>query len=188
MAEKTTVARPYAQAVFDLARGLTPGAQANNKGALRDWSNTLQWAVALVADPQMQRLISHPRVRKEQIQSLTLDVGGAALSAEAKNFIKVLIENRRLDLLPEIAAQYELYRAEAERTITAEVVSAFPVSNEQQAKIAAALKKRLGREVSLDCKVDETLLGGAIIRAGDLVIDGSITGQLSKLSNALTHV
>jgi len=116
MAEKTTVARPYAQAIFDLA---------HSKGALRDWSNTLQLAAAVVADPQVQRLISHPRVRKEQIQGLILDVGGAGFSAEAKNFIKVLIENRRLGLLPEVAAQYELYRAEAERTITAEVVSRF---------------------------------------------------------------
>lgn len=179
MAEKTTVARPYAQAVFDLAR--------SKPGTLRDWSNTLQLAAAVSADPHMQRLISHPRVRKEQIQNLILEVGGTGFSAEAKNFIKVLIENRRLNLLPEIAAQYELYRAEAERTITAEVVSAFPVSNEQQTKIAAALKKRLGREVSLNCRVDETLLGGAIIRAGDLVIDGSITGQLTKLANALAH-
>ena len=179
MAEKTTVARPYAQAVFDLAR---------SKGVLRDWSNTLQLAAAVVADPQMQRLISHPRIRKEQIQSLIMDVAGAGFSAEAKNFINVLIENRRLNLLPEIAAQYELYRAEAERTITAEVVSAFPVSNEQQARIAAALKKRLGREVSLNCTVDEALLGGAVIRAGDLVIDGSITGQLTRLSSVLTHV
>lgn len=179
MAEKTTVARPYAQAIFDLAR--------SKQGALGDWSTTLQLAVAVVADPQTQRLINHPRVRKEQIQSLILDVGGVGFSLQAQNFIKVLIENRRLSLLPEIAAQYELYRAEAERTITAEVVSAFPVSNEQQAKIAAALKKRLGREVSLNCTVDEALLGGAIIRAGDLVIDGSITGQLTKLANALAH-
>ena len=126
MAEKTTVARPYAQAIFDLAR---------KQGALGDWSTTLQLAVAVVADPQTQRLINHPRVRKEQIQSLILDVGSVGFSLQAQNFIKVLIENRRLNLLPEIAAQYELYRAEAERTITAEVVSAFPVSNEQQAKI-----------------------------------------------------
>ncbi len=178
MAEKTTVARPYAQAVFDLA---------HSKGALSDWSDTLQLAVAVIADPRVQRMISHPRVRKEQIQSLVLDVGGAGFSAKAQNFIKVLIENRRLDLLPEIAAQYELYRAEAERTLAAEVVSAFPVNNEQQAKIIAALKKRLGRDITLSCTVDETLLGGAIIRAGDLVIDGSITGQLTKLTSALAH-
>lgn len=178
MAEKTTVARPYAQAVFDLA---------HSKGALRDWSNVLQLAAAVVADPQVQRLVSHPRVRKAQIQSLILDVGGAGFSAEAKNFIKVLIENRRLGLLPEIAAQYELYRAEAERTLTAEVISAFPVNDEQQARIAAALKKRLGRDVSLSCTVDGSLLGGVIIRAGDLVIDGSVTGQLTKLANALAH-
>ncbi len=183
MAEKTTIARPYAQAIFDLA---------HSKGELRDWSDTLQLAAAVIADPQVQRLISHPRVRKEQIQSLILDVssswvGSGGFPAEAKNLIKVLIENRRLSLLPEIAAQYELYRADAERTLTAEVVSAFPVSSEQQARIAAALKKRLGREVSLSCTVNEALLGGVIIRAGDLVIDGSITGQLTKLANALIY-
>lgn len=178
MAENTTVARPYAQAAFELARG---------KNALRAWSDGLQLAAAVAADARVKKLIANPRVRPEQIQGLILGVCGTHLASEAQNLIKVLIQNQRLVLLPEIAALYESYRAEAERTLTAEVVSAFPLSDEQQAKITQALKKRLGRDISLVCKVDDTLLGGVIIRAGDLVIDGSVTGQLSKLAGALAH-
>lgn len=178
MAENTTVARPYAQAAFELARG---------KGALRAWSEGLQLAAAVVADARVKKLIANPRVRPEQIQGLILGVCATHLASEGQNLIKVLIQNRRLALLPEIAALYESYRAEAERTLAAEVISAFPVSDEQQAKIAQALKKRLGRDISLVCKVDDTLLGGVIIRAGDLVIDGSVTGQLGKLAGALAH-
>ncbi|MEQ6340083.1 MAG: F0F1 ATP synthase subunit delta [Gammaproteobacteria bacterium] len=176
MAEKSTVARPYAQAIFDLA---------HSQGALHEWSDSLQLVAAITADIRVQRLIANPRVRGDRLQSLLLDIGGARLTPGVQNLIKVLIVNHRLVLLPEIAALYEFYRAEAERTMQAEVVSAFPVSEEQQKNIAAALKKRLGRDVSLTCKVDSDLLGGAIIRAGDLVIDGSVKGQLVKLSGAL---
>lgn len=178
MAEKSTVARPYAQAIFDLAR---------SQGALREWSDSLQLLAAIAVDGRVQRLITNPRVRGDQLQSLLLDIGGARFTPGVQNLIKVLIVNRRLVLLPEIAALYEFYRAEAERTMQAEVVSAFPVSDEQQKNIAAALKKRLGRDISLTCKVDSDLVGGAIIRAGDLVIDGSVKGQLAKLSGALAR-
>ena len=109
------------------------------------------------------------------------------LDDDAKNFLGVLAENGRLSLLPIMAQLYEAYRSEEEKVVQAELISAFPVNNEQQEKIATALKARLGREVSLNCKTDQTLLGGAIIRAGDMVIDGSVTGHLYKFANVLSH-
>jgi len=182
MAERTTLARPYAQAVFELAR---------SEKDLTGWSETLLRAAAIAADPAMQSLTGDPRVRKPQLVRLFLDIFGAApgaaekLSAAGQNFIKLLVENRRLNVLPEIAAMYEAQRAEAENTTVAQVVSAYPLSDEQQRKIAAALQKRLGRTISLVNTVDKALLGGMVIRAGDSVIDGSARGQLERLANVL---
>ena len=179
MAEKTTVARPYAQAVFDLAR-------SQGGSGLQAWSDMLQLAASVAADAQMQSLIGDPRIRKEQLVQLVLDVCGKNLDAAGQNFIKLLVENRRLNVLPEIAAHYEAQRAEAEGTLQAQVTSAFPLSEEQQAKIAGALKTRLGRNINVTANVDQSLLGGIIIRAGDMVIDGSARGQLANLATALT--
>ena len=102
-----------------------------------------------------------------------------------KNFLNVLAENKRLNVLPEIAELYEQHRAEAEKTVEAEVTSAFPLSNAQKKQLVEALKNRLGREISLVAKTDENIIGGAIVRAGDLVIDGSVSSQLDKLGNSL---
>lgn len=178
MAEKSTIARPYAEAVFALAK---------EQSKLKDWSDVLNTAAIVVSNADMQALISNTNVSKDQVASMILDICGKNFSAEGKNLIKLLAENRRLTLLEEIAAQYEELRAEEEKTIDAEVVSAFEVSAAQQKQIAEKLKARLGREVSLSCRVDPTLLGGAIIKAGDLVIDGSTKGQIQKLSIELAH-
>jgi F-type H+-transporting ATPase subunit delta len=178
MAEKNTIARPYAQAAFDLASA---------QKQLGPWSERLQLLTAVVADDRIQRLIGHPRVARSRLAALLIDICGDRLDARAKALVGVLVENRRLDLLPEISALFAHYRAEAEKFVQAEVVSAFPLSKEQEAGIAAALKKRLGREVSLKSTIDETMVGGAVIRAGDLVIDGSVTGHLDRLANALSH-
>lgn len=178
MAEKNTIARPYAQAVFDLATS-----QKN----LPAWSEMLALTAAVVSDKQLQPLIGNPRIDKARVVELIIDICGDRLDTLGQNMIKVLNENNRLALLPEIAAQYELYRAEAEKAIQAEVITAFPVSDEQQVAIAASLKKRLGRDVTLVCKTDKTLIGGAIIRAGDMVIDGSVIRHLDRLASALSH-
>ena len=178
MAEKSTIARPYAQAIFDLA---------NSRKQLPRWSEMLQLAAAVAADARVNGLIGNPRVNKDELTDLFLGICGDKLTAEAQNLIRLLFENGRMDVLTEIAGLYEVYRAEAERTVDAQVVSAFPVDDAQKQQIAAMLKKRLGREVSLSCKTDKNLLGGAIIRAGDLVIDGSVTGQLAKLQVALAR-
>jgi F-type H+-transporting ATPase subunit delta len=176
MAEKTTIARPYAQAVFDIARAAK---------ALPRWSEMLYLAATVAADARVSVLVSNPSVTQEEMTKLFLAICVDKLNPEAQNLIRLLVENDRLDVLTEIAALYETYRADAERTVEAQVISAFPVDDAQQQQIAAMLKKRLGREVTLSCETDKSLLGGAIIRAGDLVIDGSVTGQLAKLQVSL---
>jgi F-type H+-transporting ATPase subunit delta len=178
MAETITIARPYAQAVFDIA--------ADAK-ALGRWSDALQLLTLIVSDPAMNALIRNPRVPREQQGEIVIDICGDALDENARNFVGVLAANQRLALLPEIAALYEAYRADAEKIVQADVASAFPLSDEQRKQIVASLKRRLGREVTLECRIDESLIGGAVIRAGDLVIDGSVTGQMDRLANALSR-
>ena len=178
MAEKSTIARPYAEAVFDLAK---------EQSQLKTWSDMLNTAAVVTTNDDMKALISNTNVNKGQLANLILEVCGSEFSDEGKNLIKLLAENRRLPMLEEIAAQYEELRAEEEKTIEAEVISAFEVSAAQQQQIAEKLKARLGREVTLSCRVDSSLLGGVIIKAGDLVIDGSTKGQIQKLSIELAH-
>jgi len=178
MAEKTTIARPYAQAVIDLAK---------ESGEMSKWSQMLELAAAVAADPTMDQLIHSPRIEAEELLTVFLDVCGDKLNDTGKNMVRVLADNDRLSLLPEIAELFEQQRAESEGTVKAEVISATPLSDAQQSALAQALKKRLGREISLDCTTDESLLGGAIIRAGDTVIDGSAVGRLEKLKLELMH-
>jgi F-type H+-transporting ATPase subunit delta len=175
--ERTTLARPYAEAVFRLAR---------ERQNLAAWSETLKLAAAVAADPQMTRLIDNPRVPRARFVEFFLDVCGKKIDADGANLVRLLAENRRLALLPEIAALYEELRATAEARVEAEVVSAIEVSAAQLKTIAAALKKRLGREVTLATRLDPSLVGGIVIRAGDLVIDGSVRGKLQLLATHLT--
>jgi len=176
MAEKSTIARPYAQAAFDIAK---------QKADLKGWSEMLQLAAAIASDEQVINLIGNPQVSKDALVDLLLKVCGKNLNAEGQNFIRILAENKRLNVLTEISALYEAHRAEAERTVEAEVISAFPLTDAQQQTLIAALKQKLGREISLSVQTDESLIGGAIVRAGDMVIDGSVTGHLEKLAQAL---
>jgi len=173
MAEKSTIARPYAEAVFQTA---------DAAGQLKEWSDMLQTVAMIAADADMQSIIGNTSVNKEQLAQLMLDVAGDVLTESGRNLVKLLAENRRLDVIAEITEQFETLKATAEKTVEAEIVSAREVSAEQQKMIAEKLKARLGREVSLKCRVDESLMGGAIIKAGDMVIDGSVSGQLNKLS------
>lgn len=173
MAEKSTIARPYAEAVFQLAR---------DNGQLKEWSDMLQTVAMITADEDMQRIIGNTSVSKAQIADLIIDVAGSVLSERGQNLIRLLAENRRLGVVAEITEQYEILKAEAEKTIEAEVVAASELGSDQQAQIIDKLKARLGCEVSLKCTVDDSLMGGAIIKAGDLVIDGSVSGHLNKLS------
>lgn len=176
MAESITVARPYAQAAFDQARKL---------GNIKGWSDMLQAAAQAVVNTEVRAVITSPRVIQSQLQALMLALSSAKANGPESNFINLLVENQRLTLLPEIAALFEILRANEEKNIDVLVTSAFELSEAQKQKITATLKKRMGREIRLSTKIDRELLGGAIIRAGDKVIDGSARSQLSELANAL---
>jgi len=174
--ERSTLARPYAEAVFRLAY---------ERKTLKQWSEMLQLAAAVTADPQVAKLIDNPRVARERFIAFFLDIGGKKFDKDAANFIRLLSENHRLALLSEIASLYELLRAQAEGRVEAEVISASAVSDTQLKNIAAALKQRLGRDIDLSIRIDPALIGGIVIRAGDLVIDGSVQGKLRALTTHL---
>lgn len=176
MSESITVARPYALAAFDEAQRLS---------ALLAWSDMLQTLSGAIQDEQVRALIANPRVPKVEMENLMLAFGGTKLSTAQCNFIRILVENHRLILLPEIAAIFEMMRAEAEKVVDVIVTSAFDLSESQKQKIITALKVRIQREIRLDCKVDPELLGGVVVRTGDRVIDGSARTCLSELSSAL---
>lgn len=176
MAELSTLARPYARAAFDVAR---------KAKALPKWSEMLHFAALTAGDAQMLPLLDDPRYTRDQVADMFIEVCGRQLDKDARNYIRVLSDNRRLPLLPKIAELFNIYRAEAENTIKVEVISGSEFSAAQQKALAASLKKRFGRAVQLEYTVDENMLGGAIVRAGDEVIDGSVRGQLSKLASAL---
>lgn len=178
MAERITIARPYAKAAF---------ADARAGQALETWSQALAVAAAVAGDARVKPLFGSPHVTPEQLAALFTDIGGAAFSAAMKNFIATLAANRRLGFLPEIAATFEQLRAEHERSVEVTVTSAVELSQAQRDRIVAALQKRLNREVRLHCELNPALLGGAVLRADDLVIDGSLAGGLSQLASAVAH-
>ena len=178
MAESLTIARPYAQAAFLFA---------SEHHTLKDWSEMLQLLAGVAADPAMAEMIDNPQLTDKQLSDLFISIGGERIDGKCHNFIRLLAENGRLQLLPEIAALFEIQRRAAENTVQAQMVTAYPASESQKDAVIAALKKRLERDIELECTTDSSLLGGAIIRAGDLVIDGSVRGKLERLGTALTH-
>jgi len=178
MAELTTIARPYAEAVLKRA------AESNNFTA---WSDALALMAAIATDESMSEVIAGTSFSKPQVAEIFNEVGADKFDAENQNLVKLLAENGRLSILPEIAALYEIQRAEAEGSIEAEIISAFDVSDAQRSKVAESLKQRLGRDINLSVTIDESLVGGAIIRAGDMVIDGSVRGKLEKLASTVNQ-
>ena len=178
MAEISTLARPYAQAIFNLA---------NASNTLKAWSDTLALLSEVAADKSMVEIINNPDVTNEQIVSLFIDISKDNLDEQGINFIKLAAENNRLEVIPYIAQSFEVMRAEAEGSIEAQVISAYAVNATQKKSIAAALKKKLGREVIIKTTTDKSLLGGVIIRAGDMVIDGSVKTQLEKITHSLLN-
>ncbi|HEY4128629.1 MAG TPA: F0F1 ATP synthase subunit delta [Gammaproteobacteria bacterium] len=181
MAENSTLARPYARAVFELAR---------DKSAFDRWSKLLSVLSGLSADASVKAMLTSPKaapaVRAEVLSELA-GKSGEKLDQQAKNFVSLLADNRRLGLLPEIAADYERLRAEAENTLEVELLAAMPVPAAEQKLISEALHKKLGRKITLKYVEDKSLIGGAVIRAGDLVIDGSVREKLERLTAALIH-
>lgn len=176
MAELTTLARPYAKAAFEYA-------QAHQQ--LANWSAMLGLAAAVSQDDTMQEVLKAPRLTRTDKATTFNEVCGDKFDAQARNFIQVLAENDRVALLPQIVELFELYKAEQEKSVDVDVTSAFALSDEQQDKLAKVLSARLGREVRLHAAEDASLIGGVVIRAGDLVIDGSVRGKIAKLAEAL---
>jgi len=173
MSQALTLARPYARAAFGIARDV---------GDYVSWSNALAFAARVAADPQVAELLGSPRLgNADAVSLLAIDGAGESL----RNFLALLADNRRLALLPEIAGLFEELRAEAERVVKARVTSATALGDGELEGIKAALKKRFGRDVQIETAVDASLIGGAVIDAGDVVIDGSLKGKLGRLQAAL---
>lgn len=176
MAEPSTVARPYAEAAFKLA---------DEAGALARWSEMLAALAAVAADARVRRAAADPRLSDAQRAGLFIAVLGGRLTGEAENFVRVLAQNDRLELLPEIRAQFEVLKNEREGVVEATVQSAFELTGAQLKDIVARLEKKTGRKVRPHVSVDRELIGGVKITLGDKVIDGSARAQLAALETAL---
>jgi F-type H+-transporting ATPase subunit delta len=185
MADNHTIARPYAEAAFELAR---------EAGNLDSWSKALNVASDVMADGEVAKFLANPSLTDDgRLEFLTglIDAAGGAdnilagRAKEGRNFLKLLLEYGRIAVLPEIAEHFDAQKAQVENTIDVTVTSATRLDDAQKKVIAEALGKRLKRNVRLEAELDESLIGGAVIRAGDIVIDGSLRSRLLSLSNAL---
>ena len=172
----TTIARPYAEAVF---------ARAQEAAQIDVWGDALTTLSAIASDAAMAEQIGNPNVPRERLCDAILEVAGDGLSAEAKNLVNLLAANNRLSILPEVASLFEDLKTQHEGVRQVQVLSAFDLTETQQKVLAGVLKKRLGAEVEMTVETDPSLIGGVEIRAGDLVIDGSVRGKLHKLATEL---
>jgi len=178
MSELITAARPYAKAAFEVAQGESKQAE---------WSEALQIINSVISNDDFAAVIDSPALAANEKGDLLIEICGDSLSETQKNFIRVLAENGRLILLPEIVELYEAHRAEAESKVEATATSAYPLSDAQVQSMTEALKKKLGCDVNLTTEIDKSLIGGVIIRAGDLVIDGSTQARIGSLTQAVSH-
>ena len=176
MAEAATIARPYAKAAFQFAR---------DSRELAAWSDALRRAAGMAADARVIGALTSPQLSRESFVTFFAGLGGAGVDAHWRNFVGILADNKRLGLLAHIASQYERLRADFENEVDVTVTTAVPLGEDHLAKLAAALQRRLRREVRISTALDARLLGGAVIRAGDLVIDGSLAAGLQKLASEL---
>lgn len=176
----TTQARPYAKAAFEYAL---------EQDDLVAWSNMLQVASMIASDKRVQDLLTNPRVLPQQLLSLFSEICGETIDEPRKNLLRLLVNKRRLNLLPEIANIFLMLQAERDQTVTVEMLSAFPLTDDQRNRFQQVLSKRLNRKVSLDCRIDESLMGGLVVRAKslDLVIDGSVRGKLVEMAGELVE-
>ncbi len=176
MAELSTLARPYARAAVEYA------VAAND---LENWSKQLITAATVSQADKIVDVLTSPSLTSSQQAQIFLEVCGDDLSGNAQNFIKVLAENKRIVLLPEIATLFEQFKTNREKSVDVELSTAFELDAALQEKLSAALSSKLEREVKVQSKVDKDLLGGVLIRAADVVIDGSIRGRLAKLAESM---
>ncbi len=175
MSDLTTIARPYAKAAFDFAV---------EKNELDQWGQMLTFAAEVAKNEQIKELLTSS-LSAEKLVEIFVAICGEQVNAHGQNFLKVMAENGRLTALPDVCNQFFSLKKEYEKEMDVEVISAIELSSQQQADISSKLEQRLERKVKLNCSIDEALLGGVIIRAGDLVIDNSARGRLKRLSDAL---
>ena len=178
MAELATLARPYANAAFDLAKGAD---------RLELWSRMLAVLAAAAQTEEIEELIAAPALTDEVKAHQLIEVASDHLDDRGRRLVHVLAANKRLDLLPEIATQFEVRKAEAEEVVDVEISAAIELTEAQVDAYAQALKRRFDQEVEVTTVVDPRLLGGAVVRAGDTVIDGSLRGRLARLGETLLH-
>ena len=172
MAELATIARPYAEAAFELAR---------DEQALPAWSQMLRFAATIIGDERVAAALDNPRLDAAAKESLLLSIGGDRFDAQARNFIHVLVEGERVTLLPQIAAMFDTLKNEAEATARATIESAFALTDAQLAELQGALEKRFGEKMETTVIVNPDLIGGARVTVGDAVLDGSVQAKLAAM-------
>ena len=178
MAELATLARPYANAAFGLAK---------QENALDQWSRMLRTIAAATEHDRVRKLLDSPDLPAVAKAFQLAEICGDALDDRGKKFLQALADHDRLPLVHEILAQFEELRADEERSLEVEVISAYQMSDTQGEALRASLQKKFEKEISIESRVDQSLIGGAIIRAGDTVIDGSVRGKLTKLAETLVQ-
>jgi len=176
MSELSTLARPYAEAVFK---------RAIESSSTDEWSDMLVFLATVMQDKEMTAVIANPKVSQEQLTSLLLDICQDQFTLEAGNLLKLLIKNDRLILAPQIAELYESFKAEHEGYVEVEVLSAYALTVQEQRLFTTTLTTKLDKEVHITTSIDKSLIGGFLAKAGDIVIDGSIKGQLHQLAKIL---
>ena len=172
MAELATIARPYAEAAFEIAR---------DAQALPAWSDMLRFAAGIVADPRVAAALDNPRLDAAAKESLLLSIGGDRFGAEARNFVRVLVEAERVEVLPQISEMFDTLKNEAEAVAKATIESAFELSDAQVAELRGALEKRFGKRIEASVSVNPELIGGARVTVGDAVLDGSVQAKLAAM-------
>ncbi len=177
MAQTTTIARPYAKAVFALAQDARD---------FDGWQRQLELLAGLAQEPTLRAALGNPKLAGADLARVLIEVTGEALSGAGRNLVTLLAQRKRLTVLPAILEQFSALRREAEKVVEVELVTAVPADASVQQRFASALEKKLGRSVQLHNSTDAALIGGAVVRAGDMVIDGSIRGRLAQLAVALT--
>lgn len=176
MAELTTLARPYAKAAFEYA-------DANN--ILSEWAEMLGALATVVAEEKVAKLLSDPAATSEQNASSLIEIMGDTLNAKGQNFVRNVAANKRIQLFGEISTLFDLLKSQREQVLDVEITSAYEIKDNEQSKLSEALSKNLNRQVTLTCETDASLIGGVLIHAGDTFIDGSVSGRLAKLADAM---
>ena len=176
MSELATLARPYAEAVFK---------RAKESGNSQEWSDNLAFLSAILQDEGLAAIVNNPRVEEDKLTALLLEICQDQTTGEANNFLKLLIENGRLKLAPQIAELFEKYKAEDEGYVDVDVITAYALTKAEEQSFATSLKKKLNKKVNISTSVDKALIGGFLVKAGDSVIDGSINGQLQQLAKRI---